>query len=181
MSTLQSTVAALKGLAETSRNIHRGFEKDSREIENDITLQLASFGQFTEHQGNIECLQARIQNGRSKIRALSKRVDVVRGRVESWERADLEWQERTRKRLRSIWIFMVTFAAVVAVLQLSARYIHPNFDVLHLNASGPRRVAESIKSRFEPGYIHSTAAVDGEHGQDAPDDGGEPLRAFDEL
>ena len=182
MSTLQNTVGALKDLAETAQNIHRGFEKDSREIENDITLQLASLGQFQEHQGNIECLQARIQNGRAKIRALSERVDVVRTRVESWERADNEWQERTRKRLRSIWIFLSIGALVITVLSLGARYVHPDFDVLHMDTGRPLRAAESMmKSHFEAGHAHSTSKVDQGDTRETPEDEDEPLRVFDEL
>jgi hypothetical protein len=38
----------------------------------------------------------------------------VRERVEGWERADREWQDRTRRRLKVVWSIM--FAVAVAVI-----------------------------------------------------------------
>lgn len=182
MSTLQSTMAALQDLAETSRDIHRGFEKDSREIENDITLQLTSFGQFKEQQGSIESLQTRILNGRGKIRSLSKRVDIVRERVEGWDRADKEWQERTRKRLKTIWIFISIIALTMMLLSLGARYVPPQLSLMHLDSSTTKRIAGSIiNSHTEASHTQVSDDVDKETIRKRPGDVDEGLRLFDEL
>ncbi|KAM0434565.1 hypothetical protein ACHAPT_003661 [Fusarium lateritium] len=185
MSTLQSTVSVLKELAEESQSIHNNFEKDAREIENDITAQIASMGQFKEHQDNIESLQARIQDGRARIRALSDRVDIVRERVELWERLDKESQDKTRLRLRAIMICMSVIMLTMLVLFFGAQYLSPNGDIVSNEGPETLHIAESIvESRKEAGHtVLPSNAHEGEeaHLRRRHGDGGEMLRAFDEL
>ncbi|KAI8671218.1 hypothetical protein NCS57_00596000 [Fusarium keratoplasticum] len=185
MTTLQSTVSVLKELAEESQSIHNNFEKDAREIENDITVQIASMGQFKEHQDNIESLQARIQDGRARIRALSDRVDIVRERVELWERLDKESQDKTRLRLRAIMICMSVIMLTMLVLFFGAQYLSPNGDIVSNDSSETPHIAESIvESRKEAG--HTVLPPTAHEGDEAylrrrHEDGGEILHAFDEL
>ncbi|KAH6898292.1 hypothetical protein B0T10DRAFT_103090 [Thelonectria olida] len=183
MSTLQNTVAALKDLALTSRNIHNDFDRDSKEIENDIAGQIASFGQFEDQQASIESLQTRIQDGRAKIHSLSDRVDVVRRRVESWDRLDKESQESTRRRLKAIWICMsIVTLAIILIYFFGAHYTPPRSSRIGTET----RVAESIiESRKEAGHTEvpgeSHEDDDGTYLRKRPVDGGERLRVFDEL
>ncbi|KAF7549561.1 hypothetical protein G7Z17_g6308 [Cylindrodendrum hubeiense] len=183
MSTLQHTVAALKDLAETSRNIHTDFDKDSKEIENDITSQIDSMGQFEEQEASIESLQTRIQGGRAKIRSLSDRVDVVRRRVEGWERLDKDSQEKTRRRLKAIWICMsVVISAMILIYFFGAQYAPPSTAFMQTET----RMAESIiESRKEAGHtdvpVERHEDDDGTYLRKRPADGGERLRVFDEL
>jgi hypothetical protein len=113
---LRSTVAALKELADRSRQLSGSFSAEAEELDADIRSQLDAFGQFEDQQKRIESLQGRIHAGRKRIRSLSERVDAVSERIESWERADREWQEKTRKRLMALWI--VTSVVVFLVLAL---------------------------------------------------------------
>jgi hypothetical protein len=115
-SALQNTIAALKDLAETSHEIYEDFEKDSQGLESEVLTQLSSLGQFNEQQDKIDSLQGRITTGRERIQALTKRVDVVRTRVEGWEKADRHWQEKTRKRLRIIWSVMSVIVTLLVAL-----------------------------------------------------------------
>ncbi|KAJ3505282.1 hypothetical protein NM208_g16212 [Fusarium decemcellulare] len=185
VSSLQSTVSALKELAEESQSIHNNFERESREIENDITAQIASMGQFKEHQENIEGLQTRVQDGRARIRALSDRVDIVRERVELWERLDKESQDKTRLRLRAIMICMSVIALTMLVLLFGAQYVSPN-DLMSGESSNTSRVAEGVvESQKEAGH---TELPHGRHDRGdetyvrrRETDRGERLRAFDEL
>ncbi|KAI8720969.1 hypothetical protein NCS52_00543100 [Fusarium sp. LHS14.1] len=185
MTSLQSTVSVLKELAEESQSIHNNFEKDAREIENDITAQIASFGQFEEHQNNIESLQARIQDGRSRIRSLSERVDIVRERVERWERLDKESQDKTRLRLRAIMICMSVIMLTMLVLFFGAQYLSPNGDIVSSDSSETPHIAESIvESRKEAGHTvlpPTTHEGDEAYLRRRREDGGEILHAFDEL
>lgn len=116
MSLLHATVASLRGLAETSHGIYDTFEKDSRSLENQIATQLGAMGHFQGHQTKVSSLQRRIDKGRGQMQALSDRLDAVRSRVERWERADRQWQERTRKRLKIIWSVMSVAVLVLVVL-----------------------------------------------------------------
>ncbi|KAK0624678.1 hypothetical protein B0T17DRAFT_530791 [Bombardia bombarda] len=119
---LQSTMMALKELAGLSRDMATTFSADAQELTADISAQLDAFGQFEDQQQRIEALQGRVHVGRDRIRALSERVDVVRERIERWERADREWQERTRKRLRIVWVLTSVVVVFVLLLVLSAQY-----------------------------------------------------------
>ncbi|WZH44975.1 Septum formation initiator domain-containing protein [Fusarium acuminatum] len=190
MSTLQSTVSALKELAEESQSIHRNFEKDACEIENDITSQIAAMGQFKEHQDNIESLQTRVQDGRARIRALSDRVDIVREQVEHWERLDKKSQEKTRLRLRAIMVCITIVFLAVLVLFFGAQYVSRHGGFLGSDGSSTPRVAESIiESHKEAG--HTALPLRRHEKGDSPylkrkqahahTRRGEELRAFDEL
>ncbi|KAF7564043.1 hypothetical protein G7046_g21 [Stylonectria norvegica] len=183
---LQNTMAALKDLAETSRKIHGDFEKDSREIENDITVQLAKFGQFKEQENNIESLQTRVQVGRAKIESLSNRVDLVRERIESWERADTHWQEKTRKRLKAIWVFVSIFALAMTLMYFGAKYVPPNLDIRRLDSSKVSRLAGSVAGIHNESEIvsmrgESPEATDEAYVRDPSVEGDERLHVFDEL
>lgn len=188
MSTLQSTVAALKELAEESQSIHRNFEKDACEIESDITSQIAAMGEFKEHQKNIESLTTRVQDGRARIRALSDRVDIVREQVELWERHDKESQDKTRLRLRAIMICITVVFLAVVILFFGAQYVSLNST--RAGSSGTPRVAESfIESHKEAGHTalprHRLERSDSPYLKKKPahtaKHRGEELRAFDEL
>lgn len=122
MSALQNTISALSDLAENSRDIYKSFERDSQELEADITNQLEALGQFDEQQSKVEGLQSRIHEGRTRVQALSSRVDAVRERVESWERADQSWQGRTRRRLKYTWMVITVLSLAVMALFLLFRY-----------------------------------------------------------
>jgi hypothetical protein len=185
---MQSTVVALKEVAAMSQDMNGVFESESRELVTSIESQVDAFGQFEDHQSRIDRLKARIQLGRENVRVLSERVDVVREKVEGWERADLDWQERTRKRLKVIWIVMSTIMFVVTLLILGARY-----GTTSIAVSTVTDMASSNKGGQPPidgGYQnHSTTAEDmtnevREALSKRRGDGGtedEVLRAFDEL
>ncbi|RYP90574.1 hypothetical protein DL770_003336 [Monosporascus sp. CRB-9-2] len=119
---LQSTVMAFKELADDSQELNEVFKDEYREVAADIGSQLDGFGQFDDQQQRIESLQERVRASRKKVRALSKRVDVVRERIEGWERADKAWQEKTRRRLKVIWLIMSTLLFNLILLFVGAKY-----------------------------------------------------------
>lgn len=119
---LQRTIVALKELARMSQLTGRQFERESDEIASEMTSQINSFGGFEEQEHRIQALTARIHGGRDKVKALSERVDLVRERIEAWERADREWQERTRRRLRAIWVVTSVLVILLVILLGAAQY-----------------------------------------------------------
>jgi hypothetical protein len=116
LSLLQNTISSLKELAGLTRELNEEFKNESEEIVGDIRVQLDGFQGFEEQEKRIADLQARIVQGRDKIKILGGRVDVVRERVEGWEKAEFEWQEKTRKRLRVLWTLMSIVAVIVIAL-----------------------------------------------------------------
>jgi hypothetical protein len=145
MSVLQSTVIAMKQLAAMSQATNETLDRESRELISDIQGQLESMGEFEDHEKRITALQDRIHTSRTKIRTLSDRVDVVRERIEGWETADREWQERTRKRLKVIWIIMSVVFFAMVLLFLSAQYAESVLESTGVNMTNTS-ISASMKS-----------------------------------
>lgn len=130
LTTLQNTIVALKNLAQASTTTNDGFIAESQAVITDAQAQLDGFGDFTEQQRRVQALQDRVHGGRERIAALSARVDVVRQRVEKWERADREWQERTRRRLKIMWGVLFGMGLVILVLSWGARAYGPEIGAV---------------------------------------------------
>ncbi|RFU72722.1 septum formation initiator domain-containing [Trichoderma arundinaceum] len=180
---LQVMVKALKDLAQASCDLQVGFERTARELETDITEQLRGIGQFESQQSTIETLQSRIHQGRQTVDELAARVDVVRKRVEGWERADRAWQEKTRKRLRITWAALSILVCIVGLLFMAFSY--------NRGAAQEDSAARGVWRNTTPEFTghHSV-----EHHKNKNDDRSEaalaweaplaedePLRIFDEL
>ncbi|KAI2468055.1 hypothetical protein F4781DRAFT_399753 [Annulohypoxylon bovei var. microspora] len=187
LGTLQGAIIALKELAGMSQELEGNFKTESQGLVNELEQQADSFGHFDDQQKRIEELQGRIHEGRGKVEALSKRVDVVRDRIESWERADMEWQERTRRRLTIIWIITSIAIFSLILLFVGAQYI-PSEDTSALtisatsNGQGQPDISEAAGNHSK----NVAAMVDEVRQALNTRKGGEPvednvLRAFDEL
>jgi len=178
----------MKELAGMSEEITKNFTSESRALENEIQSQVSVYEQAEDQKKRIQHFQARIYAVRDKVHGLSKRVDAVRNRIEGWERADKEWQERTRKRLKVLWIVILTAVLVLMFLFLGTQYSSSAIDPDNLTETGLRKperatvvenlVTNSSKSasamaeeiREELARKRSQGAVEGE-----------ALRVFDEL
>lgn len=130
LTALQNTILALEDLAHASTATNNGFIAESQSVIAEAQAQLDAFGDFSEQQARVQALQDRVHGGRERIAALSARVDVVRQRVETWERADREWQEKTRRRLKIVWGFVMGLALALAVLYWGARAYAPEIEVV---------------------------------------------------
>ncbi|RDA89236.1 hypothetical protein CP532_0598 [Ophiocordyceps camponoti-leonardi (nom. inval.)] len=126
-STLQSTVASLRDLAETLRGTCDGFDDDSRALESDTLRQVIALGNFEAQEAKISGLQSRILQGRTRIQTVTDRVDVVRRRIEGWERADEAWREKTRKRLKILWSVTSVVSILFVALVVGAHYMAKGF------------------------------------------------------
>ncbi|KAL7629397.1 hypothetical protein AAE478_000917 [Parahypoxylon ruwenzoriense] len=129
LSMLQSTIVALKELAGMSQGLNQSFKEESQGLVSELEQQAGSFGQFDDQQKRIKELRGRIYAGRDKVEALSKRVHVVRERIEGWERADREWQERTRKHLKTLWIIMSVLIFSLVILFVGVQYGPSSEDI----------------------------------------------------
>ena len=189
LGTLQSTIVALKELAGLSREMNLAFTTEAEELVTDVSSQLDGFGQFEDQQRRIEKLQSRISAGRDRIKILSKRVDVVGERIENWENADKEWQERTRKRLKAVWVVTSILLFIFLALFLSVQYAPESLENATMRLANDslntlRNVTGSNTSRS---WVKSKAG--GSESQDATNGTGtedltspsDLLRVFDEL
>lgn len=187
LAVLKSTMIALKELAGLSRQMNSRFTTEAEELVADINSQLDGFGQFEDQQARIEKLQGRIYEGRDKIKVLSKRVDVVRERIENWERADKEWQERTRKRLKFVWVVTSIMLFIFLLLFLSAQYAPESLEQPVRLANNSLNTLRNVTST---NILWADPKVEGERAEN-PTNGTEAaevlssstdmLRVFDEL
>jgi hypothetical protein len=99
---------SMKELAGMTRRLSEEFQSESELVVNDIETQLDGLGAFEDQQKRILELKERVKTRREQIEALGRRVDVVRERIEGWEKAEGEWHEKTRKRLRILWMVIAT-------------------------------------------------------------------------
>jgi len=182
---LQHTIVALKELAGMSQETGRQFERESEEIVGEVTSQINAFGGFEEQERRIQALTARIHGGRDRVSALSERIDVVRERIEAWERADREWQERTRRRLKAIWVVTSVLLAVLLVLLVAAQYIPANAEVASriANASGilGGGQVDNDGDSHVPTALQTVLGTSSNRTSRGPDAFDERLRVFDEL
>ncbi|CAG8979974.1 hypothetical protein HYALB_00010743 [Hymenoscyphus albidus] len=121
LSVLQNTITSMKELATMTRNLNEEFKAESEEVVNEVRGQLEAFEGFESQEKKIFGLQERVREGRDKIEILGGRVDVIRQRVESWEKREFEWKERTRRRLRLLWA-IISIAAVIFLLRFLFSY-----------------------------------------------------------
>lgn len=182
---MQSTVAALKELAEQSSQLNNSFSSEADELVTDVSAQLDAFEEFDDQQKRIESLQSRIQAGRELIRSLSERVDAVSERIESWGRADREWQEKTRKRLKAVWIVTSVIVFLVLSLLIGSQYASDG-TASRISGDGLNSLQDTVKadtllsSRAEPqGSSHVLNSTG--HSGISFSSRTDMLRAFDEL
>lgn len=187
LNALQNTVAALKDLAEQSNQLNSTFSSEADELVTDVSAQLDAFEQFDDQQKRIESLQNRIEAGRELIRSLSERVDAVSERIESWGRADREWQEKTRKRLKAVWIVTSVVVFLMLSLLIGSQYLPDGLDETASRVPGDG--LNSLKDAVKADTLLSSLAGQqrSSHTLNTTDHSGissprtDMLRAFDEL
>jgi hypothetical protein len=194
LSMLQNTITSMKELATMTRTLNEEFKTEAEEIVTDVSTQIEGFENFSEQEKRISALAERVKTGRAKIKVLGSRVDIVRDRVEGWERGEIEWQEKTRKRLRILWIVIAVIAAVVLALvafQYTPAMNHEmNATVTGLNKSGllgksPHlemvRDNESWAAKRASGEGDGRETLDGLRNREEGLGENPRLRVFDEL
>ncbi|XXG94598.1 rRNA-processing protein cgr1 [Hypoxylon texense] len=185
---LQGTITDLKELAGMSQELDESFKVESQELVTELEQQIDSFGQFDDQQKRILELRGRIHAGRDRVDTLSRRVDVVRERIEGWERADMEWQERTRKRLKIIWIIMSVLIFSLVLLLIAAQYAPSSDEIsaltdLALGKEGGQPDLNDIAGNRSESVAalmdEVREAISSRRGDGTVEDN--VLRAFDEL
>lgn len=185
LSSLQNTVVALKELASASASMNEGFTAESESVLAEAQAQLDAFGQFDEQQARVQALQDRVHGGRERIGALSERVDIVRQKVERWERADYLWQNKTRRRIKIVWGMLLGLVLLLLLLYAGAKAYAPELEELAAELKDDSMLA---KLRLESGGKGPFADREDKWSMalnfsrdKAAEGGDEALRALDEL
>jgi len=143
---LEGALTTLGELGELWRSANDSFDRDAANLDNEVRQQLDSLGNFDAQRRRIEALQSRIRNGRSRLMELGGRVQAVRQKVEGWERKDAEWRERTRRRLKAIWILLLVIGLAVVLLTIGAQYYGSGGSSMQTRA-GLREQREAAANR----------------------------------
>jgi hypothetical protein len=191
LSVLQSTIVSLKELASMTRELNEGFNTEAEEVVQEIKTQLDGFEGFEMQQNKVEGLEQRVKQGRETIKTLSGRVEVVRKRVESWEKTEQEWQEKTKKRLQIFWVF-ISICATILLAVVIADYIPgrpqgPGLGMIDPQLPGVREIEKAKNESWGLTRPPSAEALDSFLGKDAKDKQEEQakedvrLQVFDEI
>jgi hypothetical protein len=189
LSVLHGTITSLKELAGLTRELNEEFEHESQEVVTEIEASLAGFEGFEDQQKRIEALAERVKKGREKIKLLGDRVEIVTEKVDGWDKAEGEWRERTRKRLKVLWIIItvcgVLVLGLVAFQYTPARTQGPGvlkgFNASELSGDVPdlekiRNETWSLKRKTEDALEKMKA-----RGKEEKVEDDARLRVFDEL
>ncbi|APA05807.1 hypothetical protein sscle_01g005770 [Sclerotinia sclerotiorum 1980 UF-70] len=148
---LHRTIGSLKELAAMTRQLNEDFNTEGEELVEESRAQLEGFEEFEAQEQKITALEKRVKEGRNTIDILSGRVDIVRKRVKGWEKAEQEWQDKTRKRLKMMWILMSICATILLSIVILA-YI-PTGEQGHraarFNSSNTTALGELEKAKNE--------------------------------
>ncbi|ESZ95046.1 hypothetical protein SBOR_4579 [Sclerotinia borealis F-4128] len=117
---LHKTIDSLKELAAMTRQLNEEFNTEGEELVQESRAQLEGFEGFEAQERIIKALEKRVKEGRDTINTLSGRVNVVKKRVKGWEQAEQEWQDKTRKRLKMLWILMSICATILLSIVILA-------------------------------------------------------------
>ncbi|PGH11804.1 hypothetical protein AJ80_06962 [Polytolypa hystricis UAMH7299] len=114
ISNLHSIIHSFHDLTTLSTNLNRDFARETLTLESDTRRHIDDLGAFEPQVRRLEGLEERMRKGAGKAAALRERLDIVEGRIEAWNRREVEWQKRMSGRLRILWAGIVL--AVVVML-----------------------------------------------------------------
>jgi hypothetical protein len=189
LSALHNTIASLKELAALTRKLNDDFIQESTEVVNDIEIQLESFGDFQGQERRIRQLEHRVETGQEKAHILGDRVELVKQKIERWERVEGEWQQRTRKRLKIIWVMTAVaifiISGMVALQYAPARTHGPgtlhgfNMSSIAVNISQIENILSNETRSLKRSAFDALEELRRAPEEELEDD--PRLRAFDEL
>lgn len=114
----------------------------------------------------------------------------MRERIESWERADREWQEKTRKRLKAVWVATSVVIFLVLLLFVGAQYAPEGLEATttRIASDGLNTLRDAAAAGADKLWSSEAAETQGtgrtlNESEPAvvPAHGPEVLREFDEL
>lgn len=118
-SVLATLTSSLATLSSTTSQHHLYFSISTSSLAHTFSTQISGFDKtFGAQAERISALETRLQEGRTRVGSLGQRLECVRSRVEGWERGEMEWQGRARRRLHMLWAGTGSLLAIFLVLLL---------------------------------------------------------------
>ncbi|OAX77036.1 hypothetical protein ACJ72_08670, partial [Emergomyces africanus] len=122
---LHTAIYSFHTLSTTAATLHSDFAHETDNLARDTTTQIDEFhSSFDAQIQRIESFEARMRAGAEKAAALNRRMEIVRQKIEAWDRREGEWQRRVTTRLRIFWAVVGT-AVVVLVVAWGVQQLGP--------------------------------------------------------
>lgn len=115
IASLNSTVGSLYELSTSIKMLKQDFDRETTELDQEIRRQLGEFKGFEAQMQKIDALEERMKAGRKKAQELNDRLDAVRKSIAGWEKRETDWQARTSRNLRILWMVVATSLLVLVV------------------------------------------------------------------
>ncbi|EEH08434.1 conserved hypothetical protein [Histoplasma capsulatum G186AR] len=116
IASLHSAIYSFHTLSTAAFSLHSDFTRETDNLSRATTTQIDEFhSAFTHQIKRIDALEMRMRAGAEKAEALNRRMEVVRGKIEAWDRREGEWQRRVTTRLRIFWTIVGTAVVVLVV------------------------------------------------------------------
>lgn len=112
MAALTWTIGSLHELSDSMKALCQEFERETTNVDHEVRRQLNEFKGFEPQIKMVDALEERMQTGRKKAEELGNRLEVVRARIAEWEKKESDWQARTSRNLRILWLSMLIMSAV---------------------------------------------------------------------
>jgi hypothetical protein len=119
VSSLLGTIHSFRELLSVTNTFSREFTTQSNTLLIETENSINDFKNFSLQSSRISELEKRLKRGRERAEELATRLDVVRERVEAWEKREGDWERRANRRLRILWGSFATALILIAVLLFS--------------------------------------------------------------
>ncbi|OJD19785.1 hypothetical protein AJ78_00285 [Emergomyces pasteurianus Ep9510] len=141
---LHTTIYTFHALSTSAATLHSDFTHETDNLARDTTTQVDEFhSAFAAQIRRIESFEARMQAGAEKAAALNKRMEIVRQKIEAWDRREGEWQRRVTTRLRIFWAVVGT-AVVVLVAAWGVQQLRPLEGSVGMGKGGGKQMGTGI-------------------------------------
>ncbi|KAL2869413.1 uncharacterized protein BJX67DRAFT_330967 [Aspergillus lucknowensis] len=111
---LNTTMASFQEVLDSTSKLFDDFQQETASLEKDIRKQVGDMDEFKPQMQKIEALEERMRTGKARASALGNRLEAMRNEIERWDKREMEWQTRTKQRLRIFWGFVTV--GILAIL-----------------------------------------------------------------
>ncbi|KAJ5112078.1 hypothetical protein N7532_000123 [Penicillium argentinense] len=152
---LNSTIGSFQDLSDSAATLLADFDHETSTLDQEIRKQIIELKNFEPQSQKADALQERMNQGRKRVEDLGARLESVKSDIDSWERREMEWQERTSRRLRIFWAVIggAFFACILAWFLQNWPSLAPARGDGDSNALGHGRVqqdAGAASAGFDP-------------------------------
>lgn len=153
---LRNTVAEMQRLADESKETREKYDQDAQVLETDIGQTLDGFGDFRQHEENIDGLVKKLSESKTKTERLNDRLEDARKRVETYEKTYRETRAKRRKRWNMVSGTLLAALVVVVALLLARNYNQSDVQLENIGrplveiADFVDEAARPITTRFRP-------------------------------